>query len=204
MVIYALVGFAVASNLSLSEIIETKDYSLAAAARPALGEAAVWFTVILAMLATAGGIIASIFAVSRMLAMLTEMKLVPHRHFHMPGSIQKHTLVYTVVLGLVLTAFFDLSRIAALGIIFYLIMDIGIHWGVLRHLRKEVDASPTVLVIAIFLDMVVLAGFLWVKATTDYLVLIVALVVMGAILLSERLFLSRKGDSASNEKTHSH
>ena len=203
-VIYALVGFAVAINLSLSEIIETKDYSLAAAARPALGEAAVWFTVILAMLATAGGIIASIFAVSRMLAMLTEMELVPHRHFHMPGSIQKHTLVYTVVLGLVLTAFFDLSRIAALGIIFYLIMDIGIHWGVLRHLRKEVDASPTVLVIAIFLDMVVLAGFLWVKATTDYLVLIVALVVMGAILLSERLFLSHKGDSASNEKTHSH
>jgi len=74
-VIYALVGFAVASNLSLPEIIETQDYSLAAAARPALGEAAVAFTVILAMLATAGGIIASVFAVSRMLAMLTEMKL---------------------------------------------------------------------------------------------------------------------------------
>ncbi len=105
-VIYALVGFAVASNLSLPEIIETQDYSLAAAARPALGEAAVAFTVILAMLATAGGIIASVFAVSRMLAMLTEMKLVPHRHFHMPGSVQKHTLVYTIVFGLVLTAFF--------------------------------------------------------------------------------------------------
>ncbi|MDI5889564.1 APC family permease [Halomonas rhizosphaerae] len=191
-VIYALVGFAVASNLSLSEIIETKDYSLAAAARPALGEAAVWFTVILAMIATAGGIIASIFAVSRMLAMLTEMKLVPHRHFHMPGSIQKHTLVYTVVLGLILTAFFDLSRIAALGIIFYLIMDIAIHWGVLRHLRREIDASATVLVIAILLDAVVLAGFLWVKATTDPLVLIVASTTMAAILVAERLFLSRK------------
>lgn len=203
-VIYALVGFAVSSNLSLTEIIETKDYSLAAAARPALGEAAVWFTVILAMLATAGGIIASIFAVSRMLAMLTEMKLVPHRHFHMPGSIQKHTLVYTVVLGLILTAFFDLSRIAALGIIFYLIMDIGIHWGVLRHLRKEVDASASVLVVAIFLDMIVLAGFLWVKATTDSLVLIVAIFVMAAILFAERLFLSRNGASSSNENTHSH
>ncbi|WP_245678700.1 APC family permease [Halomonas shengliensis] len=203
-VIYALVGFAVASNLSLSEIIETKDYSLAAAARPALGEAAVWFTVILAMLATAGGIIASIFAVSRMLAMLTEMKLVPHRHFHMPGSIQKHTLVYTVVLGLILTAFFDLSRIAALGIIFYLIMDIGIHWGVLRHLRNEVGASATVLVIAILLDVAVLVGFLWVKATTDYLVLIVALVVMVAILIVERLFISRKGVSSLDDRTHSH
>ncbi|MAD22480.1 MAG: amino acid permease [Halomonas sp.] len=203
-VIYALVGFAVASNLSLSEIIETKDYSLAAAARPALGEAAVWFTVILAMLATAGGIIASIFAVSRMLAMLTEMELVPHRHFHMPGSIQKHTLVYTVVLGLVLTAFFDLSRIAALGITFYLIMDIAVHWGVLRHLRKEVGANPIVLVIAILLDAVVLAGFLWVKATTDPLVLIVATIVMAAILIAERLFLSRNGASSSNDNTHSH
>ena len=79
-VIYALVGFSVASNLSLQEIIKTKNYSLAAAARPALGEYAVWFTVVLAMLATAGGIIASIFAVSRMLAMLTDMKLVPHSH----------------------------------------------------------------------------------------------------------------------------
>ena len=37
-VIYGLVGFAVASNLSLAEIIKTQDYSLAAAARPALGE----------------------------------------------------------------------------------------------------------------------------------------------------------------------
>lgn len=203
-VIYALVGFAVASNLSLTEIIESKDYSLAAAARPALGEAAVWFTVILAMLATAGGIIASIFAVSRMLAMLTEMKLVPHRHFLMPGSIQKHTLVYTVVLGLILTAFFDLSRIAALGIIFYLIMDIAIHWGVLRHLREEINANATVLVIAILLDAVVLAGFLWVKATTDPLVLVVASVVMAAILLAERLFLSRNGGSSSSDDTHSH
>ncbi|MWJ27419.1 amino acid permease [Halomonas sp. ZH2S] len=203
-VIYALVGFAVASNLSLTEIIETQDYSLAAAARPALGEAAVWFTVILAMLATAGGIIASIFAVSRMLAMLTEMKLVPHRHFHMPGSIQKHTLVYTVVLGLVLTAFFDLSRIAALGIIFYLIMDIGIHWGVFRHLRKEIDANASILVVAILLDVIVLAGFLWVKATTDPLVLIVAAVMMVVIFLAERLFLFSKGSHSLSDNTHSH
>ena len=105
-VIYTLVGFAVASNLSLAEIIRTQNYSLAAAARPALGEYGVWATVAIAMMATAGGILASIFAVSRMLAMLTEMKLVPHSHFGMPGSIQKHTLVYTVVLGLFLTAFF--------------------------------------------------------------------------------------------------
>lgn len=188
-VIYALVGFAVASNLSLQEIIETRNYSLAAAARPALGEYAVWFTVVLAMLATAGGIIASIFAVSRMLAMLTEMKLVPHSHFGMPGSIQKHTLVYTVVLGLLLTTFFDLTRIAALGIIFYLIMDMAIHWGILRHLRQEIGARSAVLIGSIVLDLIVLAGFLWIKISSDLLVVGVACAVMLSILIVEALFL---------------
>ncbi|MDX1467098.1 MAG: APC family permease [Halomonas sp.] len=203
-VIYALVGLAVASNLSLAEIIATQDYSLAAAARPALGEAAVWFTVLLAMLATAGGIIASVFAVSRMLAMLTEMQLVPHRHFHMPGSIQKHTLVYTIVLGLLLTAFFDLSRIAALGIIFYLVMDIAIHWGVLRHLREQVKARPAILLTAIALDLVVLAGFLWVKATTDPLVLYVAAAAMAVILVAEYAFLARRPAQDDDHHAPSH
>ena len=188
-VIYTLVGFSVASNLSLQEIIETRNYSLAAAARPALGEYAVWFTVVLAMLATAGGVIASIFAVSRMLAMLTEMKLVPHSHFGMPGSIQKHTLVYTVVLGLLLTLFFDLTRIAAMGIIFYLIMDIAVHWGILRYLRHEIGARLSILIAAIILDLIVLAGFVWIKIFSDPLVVGVAGAVMLAILIMEVLFL---------------
>lgn len=202
-VIYALVGFAVSSNLSLEEIIATRNYSLAAAAKPALGEYAVWFTVILAMLATAGGIIASIFAVSRMLATLTEMKLVPHRHFHMPGSIQKHALVYTIVLGLLLTTFFDLSRIAALGIIFYLIMDIAIHWGVLRHLRKDVGANPVIPSMAIVLDLIVLGGLLWVKVASDPLVLIVAAAVMATILIVEFIFLVTRPSEGEPEHSHS-
>ncbi len=202
-VIYTLVGFAVAANLSLAEIIETRDYSLAAAARPALGDYGVWFTVAIAMLATAGGILASIFAVSRMLAMLTEMKLVPHSHFGMSGSIQKHTLVYTVVLGLLLTAFFDLSRIAALGIVFYLIMDIAIHWGVLRYLREDIKASAWIPATAILLDLVVLGGFVWVKLTTDPLVIGVAVAAMILIAVGESIFLKSRFGS-HDQQPHVH
>ncbi|WP_166259209.1 APC family permease [Marinobacter salicampi] len=203
-VIYTLVGFAVSSNLSLSEIVETQDYSLAAAARPALGDYGVWFTVALAMMATAGGILASIFAVSRMLAMLTEMKLVPHSHFGMPGSIQKHTLVYTVVLGLFLTAFFDLSRIAALGIVFYLIMDIAIHWGVIRYLRKELEANAWVPATAIVLDLLALGGFVWVKLNSDPFVIGVAVAGMVAIAVVEQFFLNRAGGSKAKGRRESH
>jgi amino acid transporter len=112
-VIYFMVALAVASNLGLTEIIQAKDFALAQAARPAFGDYGLWFTVALAIIATISGVIASVFAVSRMLAMLTDMKLVPHSHFGMPGTIQKHTLVYTIVIAMCLTVFFDLGRIAS-------------------------------------------------------------------------------------------
>lgn len=168
--IYLLVAFAVAGNLDIDRIIEAKNYALAEGARPAFGNWGVWLTVGVAIIATVSGIIASVFAVSRMLAMLSEMKIVPHSHFGMPGDIQKHTLVYTAVLALVLTIFFDLSRIASLGAVFYIVMDIAVHYGVLRHLRKEVGGNAVVLVLAILLDVIVLTGLLWLKWQTDFLV----------------------------------
>jgi len=188
-IIYFLVAIAVASNLSISEIISSKDYALAQAAKPTFGTYGLWFTVAIAIIATISGVIASVFAVSRMLAMLTEMKLVPHSHFGMPGDIQKHTLVYTVVIAIFLTLFFDLSRIASLGAIFYIIMDIAIHWGVFRYLRKEINANATILLTAIILDVIILAVFLTVKAEQDSTVIYTAFLGIVIIIVGERIFL---------------
>jgi amino acid transporter len=190
-VIYILVALAVAANLSLPEIIAAKDFALAEAARPAMGDYGLWFTVILAIVATTSGVIASIFAVSRMLAMLTEMRLVPHRHFGMPGTIQNHTLVYTVVLAMLLTLFFDLSRIASLGAIFYLLMDIAVQWGVFRHLRKDIKAHAGILLTAILFDVIVLAVFLQVKASTDMMVIYAAVIGILIVFIGERYFLNQ-------------
>ncbi len=192
-VLYSLVTLAVGANLTLSEIIKAKDFSLAEAARPAFGDFGLWFTVLLAIIATISGVIASVFAVSRMLAMLTDMKLVPHKHFGMPENIQKHTLVYTIVLAIVLTVFFDLGRIASLGAIFYLVMDIAIHWGILRHLRKDIHANIFVLITAIMLDVLVLGAFLISKVKTDMFVVSISLAAMLFIFVGESIFIkSRK------------
>ena len=193
--LYTLVAFAVVGSLSLDEIKSAKDYVLAEAARPVLGEAAVWFTVLIAIIATVSGVIASAFAVSRMLAMLTNMGLVPHRHFGMPGDVQTHTLVYTIVIAIVLTVSMDLSRIAAMGAFFYLVMDIAIHWGVLRRLRGEVSANPVILVVAILLDLVALGALLVVKGGSDPLLLAVTAIAFLAIFAGEKWFLAW-GDGA--------
>lgn len=199
-IVYLLVAWAVGANLTVPQIVAARDYSLAEAARPAFGRTGIWLTVGFAIVATVSGVIASTFAVSRMLAMLTEMKLVPHSHFGMPGDIQKHTLVYTIILAMFLTAFFDLGRIATLGAIFYITMDIAVHWGVFRYLRHEIGARATVLIAAMLFDLTVLAALLAIKASSDLTVIYTAVVGFALIFAGERFFLQR-GRAATTTKS---
>lgn len=189
-VVYLLVAFGVGASLSIDRIIETRDYSLAEAAEPALGQIGFYLTVLLAVVATASGVLASVFAVSRMLAMLTDMKLIPHSHFGMSGPIQRHTLVYTVVIASVLAVFFDLSRIASLGAFFYLVMDMTVHWGVYRFKRHDIGAAAPILLSAMVADAVVLGAFTWMKIGTDPDIVIYALGGITAVFVLERLYLS--------------
>ena len=188
-------AFAVSANLSIGEIVKARDYSMAEAARPAFGKYGLWFTVGIAIIATVSGIIASIFAVSRMTAMLTDMKLIPHSDLGLPGDVQQHMLVYVAVVATLLTVFLDLSRIASMGAIFYLIMDIGIHWGVLKNLREEIKPNVIIVGIAIFLDAVILGAFIYMKATQDIFIIIVSAAIMALILGGEKWFLSRNSHS---------
>ncbi|MBT8434776.1 MAG: amino acid permease, partial [Gammaproteobacteria bacterium] len=179
----------IAGNLDLNEVVAARDFALAQAARPAFGDYGLWFTVALAVVATVSGVIASAFAVSRMLAMLTDMQLVPHSHFGMSGSIQRHTLVYTIAIAIFLTVFFDLTRIASLGAIFYITMDIVVHFGVFRYLRHEINANGMILVLAIIFDVLVLGAFLWIKIQSDIVIVIVAFICMLLIFVAEHVFL---------------
>ena len=190
-VVYLLVALAVGANLSIDQIVAAKDYSLAEAASPALGQSSFYFTVVLAAVATASGVLASVFAVSRMLAMLTDMKMIPHRHFGMSGPVRSHMLVYTVVLASLLAVFFDLSRIASLGAFFYLVMDMLVHWGVYRRVRREIGANGAILISALVFDAVVLAAFTTMKLASDPMVVLYAAVGIAAVFGFQRVYLSR-------------
>lgn len=189
--LYLLVALGVGSSLTIDQIRAARDYALAEAAEPALGQVGFALTVALAVLATASAVIASIFAVSRMLAMLTEMEMIPHRHLGMPGPIQRHTLVYTVVIAAALAVTFDVSRIAALGAFFYLVMDMIVHWGIWRFRRHEVGANAGVLLSALTLDGVVLAAFSTMKLRQDPLIVAIAAVAIAAVFLFSRIYLDR-------------
>lgn len=68
-------------------------------------------------------------------------------------------------------------------------MDIAIHWGVFKHLRKKIGANPAILISAIVLDLVVLGAFLWVKMRSDMLVIWASLIGLTLIFIGEKFFL---------------
>ncbi len=191
--IYVVLALSVAGGLSIAEIVEAKDYALAAAAKPVFGEWGSLLTIILAIIATVSGVIASVYSASRMLAMLSNMKQVPN--LKKMAKLKNPALVFTVSLAILLTILFDLTRIASIGAIFYLIMDIAIHWGLFRYLRKEVNFNPAIPLVAIAMDAVILVAFIYIKYLNDPFVLIVALIGIVLIILSERLFMKSHTDS---------
>jgi len=190
-VIYVALALSVAANLSVSEIITAKDYALAEAARPVFGDWGLWFTVLLAIIATVSGLIASVFSASRLLAMLSKMKQIPG----LSSRFSNPALIFTVLLAIALTILFDLTRIAAIGAIFYLAMDIAVHWGLFRRLRNEIDFKPFVTLLAISFDTVILITFFILKFRSDPLVPLVAVIGIFIVIIAERFFMRTHTDS---------
>jgi amino acid transporter len=194
-VIYVALALSVAANLSVPEIVKAKDYALAEAARPVFGEWGLWFTVFIAIVATVSGVFASVFSASRLLGMLGMMKQVPGLK---KTSGINPALIFTVLLAMTLTILFDLTRIAAIGAIFYLLMDIAVHWGLFRYLRKEIDFNPVIPFIAIVFDTIILLTFVILKFNTDPLVLIAAAIGFIIIMMGQRIFMKSHTDSEGN------
>ena len=197
-IIYVVLALSVAGALSIDEIIIAKDYALAAAAKPIFGEWGSILTILLAIVATVSGVIASVYSASRMLGMLGSMKQVPD--INKMKKLKNPSLIFTVTLAILLTILFDLTRIASIGAIFYLIMDIAIHWGLFRHLKKEVKFNPVIPIIALVMDIVILSAFIYLKYVNDPFVLIVAAIGILLIFLFQFLFMKSHTDKDGNMK----
>jgi amino acid transporter len=187
-VVYLAVAFGVSSNLSVRQIIASKDYALAEAARPLFSGFGLYFTVFLAVIATITAIIASVFAVSRLIAMLADMEMIPHKQLNENIRTQKQTLFYTVIIAIVLTIFFDLSRIASLGAILYIAMDIIIHIGLAFKQQGDIRINRWIVYSAILLDIIILSAFIIVKVLNDPMILLVVILMILAIIMMEYTF----------------
>jgi amino acid transporter len=152
LVLYVAVALAVFGNLTVSQVIDAKDYALAEAARPVFGAAGFSIVAIAALVSTASSINANLYAVTNVTYQLAKEGELPNA-FGQPLGRSREGLVISAGLIVLLGHMFDLSEIAAVGSITVLIVHLLVHLGHLR-LLDETDASPVLVWTAIVLIVV--------------------------------------------------
>lgn len=157
--IYVGTAFAVFGNLPLPEILRAKDYAMAEAARPIFG--AVGFTIIAiaAMISSATSINANLYSTANITFLLAKDGELPPFECKKIWHSGTGGLLTTGILILVITNFFDLSKIATMGSIVYLIVYSAVHFGHLKSLIQETGASRVLVGLALLSNMGILLIF---------------------------------------------
>lgn len=193
-VLYLLITVSVGATIGAAGAAKARDYALAQAAEPVFGAWGVGITVAIAIIATLSGLLASLYAVSRLYAMLQQMHQAPA----LPKRITHQPLLITAGLAIILTAFLDLSQIASLGALLYLTMDIAVQGGVIFVLHQKISARRWVPALAILLDLAILIPFTVLKVQSDLLTVVVAAAIALAIVVAQVIAVRRRTGSSAN------
>lgn len=193
-VLYLLITVSVGATIGAAGAAKARDYALAQAAEPVFGVWGVGITVAIAIIATLSGLLASLYAVSRLYAMLQQMHQAPS----LPKRITHQPLLITAGLAIILTAFLDLSQIASLGALLYLTMDIAVQGGVIFVLHQKISARRWVPALAILLDLAILIPFTVLKVQSDLLTVAVAAAIALAIVVAQVIAVRRRTGSSAN------
>ncbi len=146
--LYILTSVSVLGNLPLDEIIKTKDYALATAAKPAFGEWGFKIMALTALLATASAINATLYAVADIgYTMAKEGNLPKEYKYKVYSSFEG--IIISAVLIVPMILFFNLTEITTVAAIIMLIVQGSTH---IAHLKliKETGAKLYIVVLAIF------------------------------------------------------
>ena len=136
-VIYLAVALTVSGNLSNAQIERAKDYALAEAARPFLGEFGFRLIAIAALFSTASAINATLFGSANVCYMIARDGELPAGLSRTAWKQATGGLLLTAGLVVAMTLSFDLSGIAMMGSAAFLLVYAAVNAGHLRVLRDR-------------------------------------------------------------------
>jgi amino acid transporter len=132
--LYLVVSLTVSGNLTDAEIERAKDYALAQAARPFLGEFGFRLIAIAALFSTASAINATLFGSANVCYMIARDGELPRDLSRTEWRGATNGLLLTAALVVVVMLAFDLSGIAMMGSAAFLLIYAAVNAGHLRVL----------------------------------------------------------------------
>jgi amino acid transporter len=130
--IYLAVAVTVTGNLTNDQIAAAKDYALAEAARPFLGEFGFRLVAVAALFSTASAINATLFGSANVCYMIAKDGELPEGLSRSDWKQLTGGLLLTAILVIAITLAFDLSGIAMMGSAAFLVVYAVVNAGHLR------------------------------------------------------------------------
>ena len=186
-VIYLVVAVTVTGNLSNAQIVQARDYALAEAAKPFLGESGFRLIAIAALFSTASAINATLFGSANVCYMIARDGELPAGLSRTEWKQASGGLLLTAALVILVTLLFDLSGIAMMGSAAFLLVYAAVNAGHLR-LLKDTGANAVIIWLSLLTCLAmfaVLGVYTWREQPAAIVALVVIVV---ASFLAEWLY----------------
>jgi amino acid transporter len=182
--VYALIAFTVIGNLATAKIIEAKDYALAAAAKPFLGNVGFSVMAVAALFSTASAINATLYGGANVSYVLAKNRQLPPQFNRKTWHGSREGLFITAALVLIFANFFQLGGIAMLGSAVFLIIYGSVNVAHLK-LRKETGGNKYVILVSILLTVSTLVLLIYYLSQNSLATLITLIIVVCLCFLAE-------------------
>ena len=157
--LYLLIGIVTVSTIPEDELLTAKDYALAIAAKPALGQTGFLVVAIAALLATFSAINATIYGNARLGYVLAKEGQLPEIFDKKVWNEPVTGVVVTAVISLLMANTINLKEIAIIGSASFLFIFALINASAFK-LRKEIGGSRYIYIVAVLLSVTALMTLL--------------------------------------------
>ncbi|RXJ69393.1 amino acid transporter [Halarcobacter ebronensis] len=158
-ILYLLIAVTTIGAVDEKELMNAKDYALAIAAKPALGELGFTIVSIAALLATFSAINATIYGNGRLGYILAIEGELPKLFDKEKDGIPSLSISVTAFFSLVLANSIDLSQIAIIGSASFLLIFFIVNVAALK-LYKEIEANKHLLLVSCTISFIALVTLL--------------------------------------------
>ncbi len=191
-VLYILIAVVTVGNLDIDQIVNAKDYALAAAAKPFLGNFGFRLISVAALLSTASAINATLYGASRISYIIAKDGELPEMLEKKIWNRPIEGLLITSMLTLFMANFFDLSSISTIGSAGFLIIFAAVNTANFR-LRRKTGSNLWVPLLGVVSCGLALGMLVWKTAQDAPKKLYTLVGIVGISFLIEVLYRSLTG-----------
>ncbi len=159
-VLYILISFVTVGNVDEASLLKAKDYALAIAAKPALGETGFILVSIAALLSTFSAINATMYGNARLGYIIAKEGQLPKALMIEKHDVPFMGVVLTTIFSLILANTIDLNSIAIIGSASFLLIFFLVNISAIK-LSKIINAKRFILYISSSLSFIALVILLY-------------------------------------------